>query len=319
MSRRPNNLETVKLALEILHRIPRSRKITALELHQQLLHAGIDRDLRTVQRQLEALTAHFDIERDDRSKPYGYRWKAHSKGLSLPGLNEQESLVLALAQRYLQNLMPASLMKSMEGFFSQARINLDPYSSKKAESEWLEKVRVVDTTQPLLPPKIDAGVFEAVSLALYKNVWLEVDYLNASGKRARHNVMPLGLAQQGPRLYLVCRFEGYENERSLAIHRIKAAAVSGLTFTRPEGFSLEKYDDDARFGFGEGEHIRLSFKITKVAGQHLLETPLSEDQRGVEHDDHFAFTATVVDSERLDWWLRGFGDQAWGIEKSPAP
>ncbi len=316
MAKRPNNLETVSLALEILKRIPRHNKITASELHQQLLNTGIDRDLRTIQRQLEALTENFDIERDDRSKPYGYRWKVLSKGLSVPGLNEQESLLLALAQRYLQNLLPAALMKSMEGFFSQARSNLDPYSNKNAESEWLEKVRVVDTTQPLLPPEIQPAVFEAVSSALYKNLWLMVDYENAAGARATRHVMPLGLAQQGPRLYLVCRYKGFDNERSLAIHRIKSADVSNISFTRPPEFSLKKYDADGRFGFGDGKSIRLSFNIKKEAGLHLLETPLSKNQVVVEHGDYYRISATVIDTARLDWWLNGFAGNVWESEKT---
>ena len=42
---------------------------------------------------------------------------------------------------------------------------------------------------------------------------------------------------------------------------------------------------------------------------HLLETPLSLDQRVVERKDGtLAITATVVDSAMLEWWLRGFGD-----------
>src|SRR5690606_30927109 len=122
-------------------------------------------------------------------------------------------------------------------------------------------------------------------------------------------VMPLGLAQQGPRLYLVCRYEGFDNERSLAVHRIKRATVSGIGFQRPPEFSLQKYDDDGRFGFGEGKRITLSFCIAKPAGQHLLESRLSTDQRVVEHDDYYAITATVIDSARLTWWLNGFGEQ----------
>ncbi|CAM5543389.1 helix-turn-helix transcriptional regulator [Eoetvoesiella caeni] len=316
MATRPNNLDTVKLTLEILKRIPRNRVISAPELHQQLLAAGIDRSRRTIERQLEALVDQFDIECDSRSKPYGYRWKSHSKGLSLPTLTEQESLLLALAQQYLQNLLPASVMKSMDGFFQQARSNLDPYTNTKLEGEWLAKVRVVNESQPLLPPAISADVFDAVSTALYQNHWLTVDYKNAAGKQSERNVMPLGLAQQGPRLYLVCRYEGFDNERSLAIHRITRATVSGISFKRPTEFSLQKYDDDGRFGFGEGQYIKLSFCIAKPAGQHLLETLLAKDQKVVEHDDYYAITATVIDSARLDWWLNGFGEQVWDVKKN---
>ena len=68
MAKRSDTLETVKLAVELLRRIPRGRKVTASELHEQLQHAGIERELRTIQRQLEMLSEHFEIERDDRHR-----------------------------------------------------------------------------------------------------------------------------------------------------------------------------------------------------------------------------------------------------------
>jgi hypothetical protein len=71
---KPSTLETLRFTLEMLKRIPRARKISAPELHDELAAAGFERELRTVQRQLDELSQHFDIERDDRSKPYGYQW-----------------------------------------------------------------------------------------------------------------------------------------------------------------------------------------------------------------------------------------------------
>ena len=307
MPKRPDTRETVLLALELLKRIPRSRKVSARELHEQL-PPDLARDIRTVQRQLDMLAEAFDIDRDDSSKPYGYCWKERAEGLSLPSLTEQESLLLALAEEQLRYLLPASLMKSLSGFFTQARRRLGPQANASKEREWLGKVRVVSQTQPLLPPRIASGVFEAVSNALYANRWLALDYRNAAGRSSKANVMPLGMAQQGPRMYLVARFEGFDNERSLALHRI-SKAVTGLEFERPRGFNLKKYDDDGRFGFGEGERIRLVFRIDKDAGQHLLESPLSLDQKVMEYADCYEVAATVVESAQLTWWLRAFADQ----------
>ena len=107
MAKRPDTLETALLAIELLRRIPRGRKVTASELHDQLKDAGIERELRTIQRQMEMLSEHFEIERDDRSKPYGYRWLDQAKGLALPNLTAQESLLLGLAEEHLKNLLPA--------------------------------------------------------------------------------------------------------------------------------------------------------------------------------------------------------------------
>ncbi len=318
MAKRSDTLETVLLAVELLRRIPRSRKVTASELHQQLKDAGIERDLRTIQRQLEMLSEHFEIERDDRSKPYGYRWLEKAKGLTVPNLTPQESLLLQLAEEHLKNLLPARLMKSMSGFFGQAKRNLDYGSNARLEREWPSKVRVVATSQPLLPPAIRTGVFETVSDALYSNRWLNLDYRNAAGTENRIQVMPLGLVQQGHRLYLVCRYHGYDNERNLALHRILTAEMSTLSFERPKEFDLKKYDDEGRFGFGEGEHIRLTFRIERQSGLHLLETPLSHDQKVIELEDgDLEITATVIESAMLDWWLRGFGDAVIEINRTP--
>ena len=330
MSKRPDNLETLTLTLHMLRRIPRQRqnKITAKAMHEQLQSAGIQRDLRTVQRQLDMLSQHFEIERDDRSKPYGYCWKEQAKALAVPDLTPAESLMLQLAGDYLRHLLPTQLMQSLEPFFTQASKNLcDAEDRPKAQSAQLArqgpgKVRMVATSQPLLPPHIQPGVFEAVSQALYANQWLEVDYSNANGSRSQRKVMPLGLAQQGPRLYLVCRFEGFDNERSLALHRMHSATASTLSFERPPEFNLQQYDADGRFGFGNGKRIQLRFDISRTAGGHLTETPLAKDQQaqaylGADGSERLRISATVVDSAMLDWWLRGFGDAVGAVEKIP--
>jgi predicted DNA-binding transcriptional regulator YafY len=316
MPKRPDPLETLQLALELLRRIPKGRTITATQLRLQLRDAGFEREPRSIQRLLETLTEFYDIERDDSTKPYLYSWKENAKGLSLPGLSTQESLLLTLAEQQLSSLLPAKLMKSMQGFFSQARGQLDAKGTTQPEREWLDKVRVVSTTQPLLPPKVDADVFQQVSNALYANQWLEVNYKNAANKQTSSKVMPLGLAQQGPRMYLVCQYEGYDNERCLALHRIISAKASTLTFERPKDFNLKKFDDDGRFGYGDGTQIRLSFRIEKDAGLHIVECPLSADQQVVELEDAYEITATVVESAVLDWWLRGFGDGVSEIKRT---
>lgn len=321
MAKRPESVETTILAIELLKWIPRTpRSISSVELHQKLKADGIERELRTIQRQLDVLSEHFDIYRDQRRKPYGYSWKEKAAGFALPTLSSQESLLLRLAETYLKSILPSRLMKSMDGFFEQAHRNLGPVSSPTLEKEWPNKVRVVATSQPLLPPKLKPNVFEAVSEALYSNLWLKVDYLNVKGERNAREVMPLGLAQQGPRLYLVCRFRGYDNERSLALHRMQSAEIiKGSAFERPPGFNLKKYDDDGRFGFGDGRRIRLKFRVTKKRGLHILESPLSLDQVHTELGGHYLIEATVVETDMLEWWLLGFGSDVTDVTREPAP
>lgn len=312
-------MESIFFTLELLRRIPKNHKVTAAQLREQLCAAGFDRDLRTVQRQLEALSERFGIERDDRSKPYGYRWAPNATGFCLPMLTEQQSVLLALAEQQLHNLLPASLMKSMQGFFEQARYNLLPAERPVRGQDWLSKVRFVSETQPLLPAKVRPGVFAAVSNALYEDRWLQIRYENKNGRRTTGEVMPLGLAQKGPRLYLACRYRDYDDDRTLALHRIISAKALTLRFDRPPEFDLRKFAAEGELGFGSHGRIKLRFRVRKGAGARLLETPLSADQEAKEVGDELEITATVEDTFELQQWLLGFGEDISQIRKLPAP
>lgn len=318
MPKRPNTLNTVMFVMELIRRIPKGRKITASELHQAMRHAGWDRDLRTIQRQLDDISRIFSqyIDRDDREKPYGYSWKPYASGLMLSAMTPQESLLMLLAEQHLRYLLPASVMKSMESFFKTAQTQISPFDKNtKKQKEWLSKVLVISESQPLIPPKIDGKALEAVSNALYENRWLKIEYQNVAGNQMTSEVMPLGLAQQGQRVYLVCRYKGYDNERTLAMHRIQKAEMQPDVFIRPTGFDLKKYDEAGNFGVSYGKRIRLSFNIIKDSVYYLLESPLSTDQTCEEIEDGYHLTATVTDSVRLDRWLNGFGDGIWDVKK----
>lgn len=330
MPKRSDTLETLELTLELLKGIRKDRATTASELRQKLIDtdARFTRELRTIQRLLETLSVDFktlNIERDERSKPYGYRYNANAARLTLPGLNPQEALLLTLAEQQLANLLPARLMNSMDSIFSQARHQLTDFvhptdkegAKARLEREWLNKVRVLSTSQPLLPPKVDTDVFKQVSDALYENKWLDVTYKNASGHEASYKIMPLGLVQQGPRMYLACRFDGHDNYRCLALHRMTKAQASTLTFERPSDFDLSQLNDDLVFREEAPQTIRLSFWVDKSNGLHIVECPLSKDQQVVELEDGYEITATVVDTDVLDRWLTGFGDGVSAVRKMP--
>ena len=63
MSSRSSNNEVASLSLEILKRIPKKRKITAKEIQEQLSSSGIERSLRTIQRNLDMLSRDFDMRK----------------------------------------------------------------------------------------------------------------------------------------------------------------------------------------------------------------------------------------------------------------
>lgn len=318
MAKRPKEIETTLLQLEILRRIPRlPGKVDAKSLHEDLTDAGFERDLRSIQRTLKTLCEHFEIECDERSKPFGYSWKLNAKGLDLPILNEQQSLLLKLAEQQLKYLLPANIMSYMKPFFEQAD-RLVSCSKDKPEYQWLNKVCVTPTSLPLIPAQVKDDIFAAVSQALFQNRLLHIEYQNPKGKKHAATIMPLAIATQGATIYLVCRYEGYNDNRLLALHRIRKASMSTFTFERPKDFNLKTYQNDGHLGFGNGEKIRLSFSIQHDAGFHLTETPLSKDQKILEeNDEYYRIQATVAQNDMLEWWLLKFGEDIWDITREP--
>jgi len=308
-----SNLTALQIQLEILRLILKTRVITAEEILQKLADIGVQRDIRSIQHLLESLSQQFEIERDMRDKPYGYRWKSNAKGLDLPILNEQQSLVLMLAKQYLNGILPSSIMSSMEGFFQQAEYNLVYDSHKKSGAEWLDKVAIAPTSQPLLPAKIEPKIFTEISTALYNNRLLNVHYRNQTGKEHKADVKPLALVQQGAAHYLVVQYED-GNIFHLALHRFLNATATTFTFERPK-FSLKHYLAEQHFGFGNGKKIRLTFRIGKPYGFHLTETPLSTDQEITDEGETYLVRATVVESEMLNWWIAKFGEEIEEISR----
>lgn len=69
---------------------------------------------------------------------------------------------------------------------------------------------------------------------------------------------------------------------------------STFHFSRPADFNLKRYDDDGRFGFGEGRHIRIHFTLENA---------------------RLHFRATVVDSPMLDGFLATFGSTISNIKR----
>lgn len=317
MARRSDTIETTLLTIELLRRIPRHGKISAPELQVQLADTGFERDLRTIQRLLKQLTAHFDIECDDRSKPHGYRWLPNASGLTVANLSAQESMLLMMAQEHMRSLLPPKLLKSMGVYFRQARQNL-AIGGTKLEAQWPGKVCVAPDVQPQVPPKIEPAIFEVVTQALYANRWVKLDYRNEAGDRKQHMIMPLGLVPQGVRIYMVCRFEGHEDNRIIALHRIMAATESTLEFQRPRGFDLKHYATSGHFNFGNGKRVRLCFRTNARNAFHLQEVPLSSDQvLTARKDGDYDVSATVFGGFLLETWLYGASKRIHHVKATP--
>ena len=149
------------LIIEILKLIPRNRLITASEIRNSLFSAGYDIPIRTLQRYLKSIseTESLHVECDSRSKPYGYRRSSPKSEFADLKLTPEESLLLSLAGQYLQYLLPTTISTSLSQVFDAARDQLFSHPAATPAASWLNKVALVFTSIPTLPPEIKPRIF----------------------------------------------------------------------------------------------------------------------------------------------------------------
>lgn len=298
--------------IEMLRAIPREGGVSTRELVRRLEDAGFIINARSVQRDLDRLSVLFPLIADTRSKPYGWHWAPDARPLTLPGLSETEALTFYLVDKHLEGLLPSTTASDLNPYFRAAREKLNASSGRSPLGNWARRIRVVAPQQPFLSPKVDRGVRRIVTQALLRSVQLEITYRAPwSRSPAKHRIHPLGLIQHGPVFYLCVRFYEYPQPRMIALHRITAATLTDHAVEPPKDFDLDRWIEEGAFGFGVlGKPVRLELEFRDHAGDVLLETPLSHDQTAKQDGDTLRIKATVMDTERLRWWILGFGPRA---------
>jgi predicted DNA-binding transcriptional regulator YafY len=293
----------------MLRLIPRApRKIDTADLERLLLAEGFEVNRRSIQRDLNTLSTRFPLLCDMREKPYGWCWDAHAV-LDVPGMDPTTALTFALAERFLNHVLPPSTLRRMEPHFRQARALLD-HVDHPGMAQWPEKVRILPRGLKLLAPEIDQGVLDTVYEALLRERRFSARYRPTEAAETTYEVNPLGLVLRDAVTYLVCTLWRYEDVLQFALHRMQAAEILDQPATRPEGFDLDAYIAAGHFASPySAEPVRLEALFDADAAYHLRETRLSEDQALFDRPDgRVLVRATVADTGELRWWLLGFGE-----------
>jgi predicted DNA-binding transcriptional regulator YafY len=296
---------TLRRQWHLLQRIPRQHWVGTVDLQRALQREGIDVTLRTIQRDLNALSGSFPLESNNLN-PQGWRWKKSAPSMDLPQMTSSQALTFLMVEEHLRQLTPASILDELKPYFDTARRVAREGAPRG--SHWVDKVRVVPATQPLIPPVIDTECLRTAQEALLTNRRLDVVYDSRSKKeRIDATIDPLALVQRGPVIYLIASRDGAQEVRRFAMHRVKKAWVREERVKKPVGFNLDEYLEKGGMGFGNGGKMKkLKIVLSREAGEHLYESRLSEDQVIRElADGSLEITATVADTPQLGWWLRG--------------
>jgi predicted DNA-binding transcriptional regulator YafY len=310
MPRQGPTADTVHRLLTILSHVPRApRRIDTERLEHILQQQGIQVHRRSIQRDLESLSARFrGLECDLRSKPYGWSWRRDSPLFDLPSMDPHTAVTLDLVRAHLVDALPRSTLAVLDPYFERAKKELKTTAST-ALGRWTRKVRVVPRGLVLEPPPVLRPVLETVYTALLEERRFAVQYRPRGAKVARdYEVSPLGLIVRSGVLVLVCTLRDYEDVRLLLLHRMARAELTHQPARVPRVFDLDRYVSAGGLSFALSESIELELLVTEQVLPTIIDTPLASDQKlESTSDGRTRLVATVTDSLELRGWIASYG------------
>ena len=240
---------------------------------------------------------------------------------SLPHMTSSQAVTFMMVEEHLKHLLPPSLIEEMNPWFDLARRSL---SSQNNVRQWINRVRIVPATQPLIPPVVDKAAQQAVYEGLLQDKQLECVYQGRvhNSEEKTYILNPLALVQKGSIIYLVCTRHDKSDIQTFALHRFKSAVVLNSRALHPVNFDIDEYIDSGALGFRVDfnqptENVTLKLTMSEADAHYLEESQLSKDQKIEKIDKGMALiTATVPFTSQLVWWLRSFGKKIKHIEPS---
>ena len=303
---------------QILSRLSTGKWMGTRELQEILQREGIDISLRTIQRDLNQISLRFPIE-SSKTVPQGWRWRSDAPIQSLPHMTSSQAVTFMMVEEHLKHLLPPSLIEEMNPWFDLARRSL---STQNNVRQWINRVRIVPATQPLIPPVVEKQAQQAIYEGLLQDKQLECVYQgrNLSGEEKTYILNPLGLVQKGAIIYLICTRQDKTDIQTFALHRFKSASVLNSRAMHPVDFDIDAYIDSGALGFRVDynqatQNIVLKLIMSEQDAHYFDESQLSKDQTIEKLADGLAqVTANVPFTSQLVWWLRGSGNKIQQIE-----
>lgn len=303
---------------QILSRLTTGKWMGTRELQEILEREGVEISLRTIQRDLNQIAQRFPIE-SSKTIPQGWRWRSDAPIQSLPHMTSSQAVTFMMVEEHLKHLLPPSLIEEMNPWFDLARRSL---STQNNVRQWINRVRIVPATQPLIPPVVDRQAQQAIYEGLLQDKQLECIY-QGRGQNSEvktYILNPLALVQKGSIIYLVCTRHDKSDIQTFALHRFKSANVLNTRALHPVNFDIDEYIESGALGFRVNfdqptENVMLKLHMPEADAHYFEESQLSRDQQ-IEKLDHgmALIRATVPFTSQLVWWLRSFGNKIQKIE-----
>lgn len=298
--------------LVLLELLPRHLPgIGTSDIQDKLKKRGYRVTQRTIQRDLEKLSAEFPIVGEQHGNRNLWRFHDNALPVTLPAMDANTALILKLARKHLKNDIPSQIYNVLEPSFALAdKVVKD---NKRVLNRWQDRIRVLESDFNLRRPEIRTGVSEHLIQCVVNQVQCEVRYKKTPSDSAKKYIIhPLAIINKGRVSYVLANIDGDDAPTQMPMQSFSSVKPLDLPSREPDDFVLDHYLEEGNFGVVESdESVRLVLKVSPMLARMLQEQPIGDDQEilPASNEDEFELVATIRNTDSMKRWLLSWGEE----------
>lgn len=274
--------------------------------------------IRTVQRDLETISAVFPITREENSKPFKWYWMQDTR-FEIPGITPHAALTFEMVEQHMVRLLPRTIIHNLAPYFSCAKNGLERIGNEQYQ-KWSKKIRVIPQDLPRYEPALDQDTLDAIYQALMEDKIIDVEYRRRNEDNSlSYQLYPVALVYRGTVGYLICFSAKKRKPRFFVLHRFQKVTVLNTPIPEDLSFDLDDYiatRGELGFPYSQ-EKVQLKILIYFEAAPDVIERPISSDQVVEPWDEEgnwLQLEAMVSDDFLLRRWLMGLANEVEVLE-----
>lgn len=281
------------------------------EVQEKLRKKGYRVTQRTIQRDLEKLSAEFPIVGEQHGNRNLWRFQDNALPVTLPAMDSNTALIMKLARKHLKHDMPSQVFNVLESHFQLAdKVIKD---NKRDLNRWQDRVRVINSEFSLLRPEVRSGVAEQLTQAVVSQTQCEVRYkMSPSDSAKKYCINPLAIISKDDVNYVLATLDSQAEILQMPMQYFSSVKPVDAPCNEPADFDLDSYLGQGNMGVIEqDEKVRMVLKVSPVLANMLKDQALGSDQEIMPADDsdYSEVVVTVDNSDSLKRWLISWGEE----------
>jgi proteasome accessory factor B len=262
---------------------------------------------KTIQRDLEFMRSRFALPIEYDSRKHGYYYSAPVAAFPSIQITEGELVSLAIAEKALQQYRGTTFEKPLVSALKKLEQML-PETISLSLSDAQQAISFKTSVEPI----VDLALFDQLARATAASQQLEIAYRKPGQPEPEVRLIdPYHLANINGEWFLFAYDHLRKDLRTFAPARIKSARQTGLTFQRPNSFSIvQRLRDSFGVYSGQGQH-HVSIRFTPRVADFVREKIWHQSQTLVEKPSgELELNLHLSSLHEIQRWVLSWGGEA---------